>query len=379
MTALERLLQTCPRDFFQQKLREIPLNPSDLCSPLLALQVLERCTSRDKQLGQKLDIPSLIPGLNVSSAVIYVSGLGKIKGTRALPETYDALEATVRREKDLKLTDIHRLFRHYNGLKACPGEDFSRLLFAGFNSCLSEADISQISAALKHISLTYSLLPASLSSHQVPLLSEALGRAWPALDFSVEQCTALISLAHSFAMLQMPDIPLWNRVLRDLVACNSAVRSKLDVRIVALALKKAKKLCEVLMPGTYSGLQGQWKEVDQVYRSDLAFQRRGNVESALARRVAEALTPLRAIVEKNGVIEEVFPYDLLISHTNLEIDGPAHYIRCTNGSLSHKPIWYYSVRDLALQAKGYKVTRLGYREVGQMKKEQITSKVAALI
>jgi len=380
MAAIRKLLQTCPKELFQQKLSEITWSPSELSHSHQVVQILELCTHQDQKLGVKLDIPSIIPDLRLSSAISYIDRLGKIKGMRALPETYAVLEAALRKQSDIPLKDLQKLLKHYNRVRVCPPANFTNILLTHFFSHLPEANFSQLSSIIRYISLFHPTFSPSLSqSNQVTHLWEALGKVRPPPNNLTEYCSNLVSLSHSFAMFQMPDVSLWKCTLRDIIAYKEVIQRNMEFRIAALSMKKTKKICELLMPETYVSLQSVWEEVDRSYKVDLGYVRRGDVKSALEAKVMEALAPLQVQVQRNGVIEEVFPYDLLISKTNVEIDGPDHFARWTNGVVSDKLLWSHNVRDLALQAKGFTVKRVDYRTIDKVRREQLTMKFAALL
>lgn len=380
MAAIRKLLETCPKALFQQKLREITWNPSDLSHHQQVVQILELCTHQDQKLAVKLEIPSIIPNLKLSSAISYIDRLGKIKGMRALPETYAVLEAVLRKQSDIPLRDLQRLLKHYNRVRVCPPANFTNILLTHFFSHLPEANFSQLSSVIRCISLFHpTFSPSPSQSNQVTHLWEALGKVWPTPDNLIEYCSNLVSLSHSFAMFQMTDVSLWKCTLRDIIAYKEVIQRDMQFRIAALSIKKTKKICELLMPETYASLKSVWEEVDRSYKVDFSYVRKGTEGSALEAKVMEALAHLQVQVQRNGVIEEVFPYDLLISQINVEIDGPDHFVRWTNGVVSDKLLWSYIVRDLAMQTKGFTVKRVDYRTIDKMHKEQLTMKFAALL
>jgi very-short-patch-repair endonuclease len=214
---------------------------------------------------------------------------------------------------------------------------------------------------------------------QVAPLLAALKQAWPALELKGQRQSSLVSLAHAFAMIGISNVDLWRLMLTDLIGIKKAANRLMDGNIAAFAMKKSGIICETLTPGVYADLAPLWKEISELYRMKDGYLQRGELESALSRRVSRAVASLQVNAQKTGVIDEVFTYDILIDKMNVEIDGPAHFIRWTNGKISRNQHWNHRVRDRVLERKGYQIARIAYWDLADLTQQELTEKLASIL
>ena len=331
---------------------------------------------QDKALGQLLDSPDIVRDMGKSEAVRYVLGLRKVKVTQILPNTYQALETAILREKDVTLEEITGLFVHYSQFKVCPPREISDLLIAKLEEKLKLASFYDLTAFLKYVAL----FGPGLKLGEVEKMLEGVEGKWPEITGSSTQCKQMMSLAHSLAVLEIGDSWLWKRVLSALLTLHPYALRTIDIRIAALMLQKAYKFSAYFRPRAHSPNSELWSQVLSLYPFQPSFLHHGETSSKITTQVYELLHQTYPTMHKNGTIDTVFPYDILINTSkNLEIDGETHYIHSTIGENTGISLGHHSARDKYLATLGFQVLRLNYRRIRNGDIEKLKQKITEFV
>ena len=287
----------------------------------------------------------------------YLDTLTFNKGTVLSPQFYFCLEEKLLSEQSIGL--VVAFLTNCNKFKVRPAWE----VLYSIENTLKAQEFRVKPKDLHKILQFYSSLNTLNSGFQEFLTHKLL----PKLNYQKTELNTTLALVKSLSMLEnFQNTLLWENLYKTINSqIHHKVTSKKHIATRNFILQTL-DAHNTLNPETYLGIKHIADQITSEVLFNPNFLLNGESESLLSKKVEEFLKSHQVTYQKKKALEKFYVVDFLLKDkTALEVDGPTHYLRLTNGKRTQELTGQTLFKSKVLEAKGYKVLRLPFFHLDQ--------------